>query len=274
LDYVQSGFLDGAQLTSLGELERLRLDITPGLTNELILFNHRRAPTDNPLVREALAYSFPYEEAIANTWLGQGTRAHSAVPATVWGHNPDGSAIGYDPAQAKKLLAQAGYPDGMELTLSLDPQQRIPGELWQAALAKIGVKLNLVEQEWTQRWDIQRNDPAAAPETYMLNWLPDVVGPYTYLFNLFHSEDAPMFNLGFYSDPVFDQLADKGNVLSGTDKKAAEEKFIAAQKMLNADNAAIFIQDLPDTHIVATDLEGFVNNPAYNNTVFWYEVRR
>ena len=108
----------------------------------------------------------------------------------------------------------------------------------------------------------------------MIAWPPDVVGPYTYLFNMFHGEDKPLFNLGFYNDPAFDKLADEGNVLSGTDRAAAAEKFIAAQRMLNKDAAAIFIQDLPDPHIVAADLQGFVNNPAYNNTVFWVEVRR
>ena len=69
LDYAFAGFLADAQLTSLAQLKTLRLDIAPGLTNELIFLNHRHAPIDNLLVRQALAYSFPYEEAIANTWL-------------------------------------------------------------------------------------------------------------------------------------------------------------------------------------------------------------
>ncbi|MFN8470459.1 MAG: hypothetical protein U0X20_33200, partial [Caldilineaceae bacterium] len=111
-------------------------------------------------------------------------------------------------------------------------------------------------------------------EAYMIAWPPDVVGPYTYLFNMFHGEDEPLFNLGFYDIPAFDALIEEGNVLSGTDRDAAAEKFIAAEHMLNEDNAAIFIQDLPDPHIVAADLKGFVNNAAYNNTVFWYEVTR
>lgn len=274
LDYAFSGFLADAQIAALDELEGLRLDVAPGLTNELIFLNHRRSPTDNPLVRQALAYSFPYEEAIANTWLGKGSRAYGAVPTTVWGHIPEEAAVGYDPEKAKALLAEAGYPDGLSLTFTFDGQQRVTAQLWQAALAKIGVELQLEESEWTMRWEKQRNDPAAAPEAYMIAWPPDVVGPYTYLFNMFHGENEPLFNLGFYNDPAFDQLIDEGNILSGTDRAAAAQKFIAAQRLLNEDAAAIFIQDIPDPHIVAADLQGFVNNPAYNNTVFWYEIRR
>ena len=274
IDYVPASFMNDAQVTALAQQPHLRLDITASLSNELILLNHRRAPTDNPLVREALAYSFPYDEVIANTWLGKGTQAHGAVPVAVWGHDPDAPAVRPDPAKARALLAEAGYTDGLELTFTFDTQQRVTAELWQAALAEIGVTLQLEEAEWMIRWENARSDPANAPQAYMISWLPDVVGPYTYLYNLFHSQEPTSFNLGFYSDPAFDALADEGNVLSGADRAAAAEKFIAAQRMLGAGFAAIFIQDLPDPHLVAADLQGVVNNPAYSNGVFWVEVRR
>lgn len=274
LDYVPAGFMNDAQVTALAQQPHLRLDVTSSLSNELIFLNHLRLPTNNPLVREALVCSFPTAAVIANTWLGKGAPAHGAVPASVWGHLPDAPAPPCDPAQAKALLAEAGYPDGLELTFTFDTQQRVTAELWQAALAEIGVTLTLEEAEWMIRWDKALADPANAPAAYMISWLPDVVGPYSFLYNLFHSEATSTFNLGFYSSPAFDALIEEGNKLSGADRAAASEKFIAAQRLLTEDSAAIFIQDLPDPHLVAADLEGYVNNPAYNNTVFWVEVRR
>ena len=274
IDYVSASFMNDAQVAALAQQDHLRLDMTPSLSNELVLFNHRRAPTDDPRVRAALAYSFPYDEVIANTWLGKGTQAHGAVPVAVWGHDPDAPAVRYDPAKAKALLAEAGYADGLELTFTFDTQQRVTAELWQAALAEIGVTLKLEESEWMIRWENARSDPANAPEAYMISWIPDVVGPYTYLYNLFHSQEPTSFNLGFYSDPAFDALVEEGNVLSGADRAAAAEKFIAAQRMLGAGFDAIFIQDLPDPHLVAADLQGYVNVPGYSNGVFWVEVTR
>jgi peptide/nickel transport system substrate-binding protein len=274
LDYAPAGLMNDAQVAGLARQDHLRLDVTVSLSNELIFLNHLRSPTNNPLVREALVCSFPYMAVIANTWLGKGAPAHGAVPAPVWGHLPDAPARPCDPAQAKTLLAEAGYPDGLELTFTFDTQQRVTAELWQAALAEIGVTLKLEEVEWMLRWEKARSDPANAPEAYMISWFPDVVGPYSYLYNLFHSQEPPTFNLGFYRNPVFDALIDEGNVLSGADRDAAAEKFIAAQRLLNDEFAAIFIQDLPDPHLVAADLAGLVNNPAYNNTVFWVGVRR
>jgi len=97
---------------------------------------------------------------------------------------------------------------------------------------------------------------------------------HTPLSNLFHSQEPTSFNLGFYSDPAFDALADEGNVLSGTDCAAAVEKFIAAQCLLGAGFDTIFIQNPPDPHLVAADLQGYVNVPGYSNGVFWVEVTR
>ena len=84
---------------------------------------------------------------------------HGAVPTSVWGHIPEETSVGYDPDKAKALLAQAGYPDGLTLSFTFDHQQHVTAELWQAALAKIGVDLQLVDVEWTQRWEKQRSDP-------------------------------------------------------------------------------------------------------------------
>ncbi len=57
-------------------------------------------------------------------------------------------------------------------------------------------------------------------------------------------------------------MAEEGNVLSGSDRAAAAEKFLAAQRMLGGGYGTTFIQDLPDLHLVATDLQGYVNVPG------------
>jgi peptide/nickel transport system substrate-binding protein len=273
LDFATINVLSAEQITALDSSEHLRMDVTPGGANELILLNHRRAPTDNPLVRQALAYSYPYEDVIAATYGGRGSRAHGAVPVTVWGHNPSASRYTFDLNKARTLLAAAGYEDGLELTFAYDPGQDVHAELWQAALAEIGVTLHLARADWAIRWETQKSDPVQAPHAYMLSWFPDVVGPYSYLFSMFHSEDSPVFNLGFYSDPAFDALIEEGNILSGSDRAAAGARFIAAEGLLAADAAAIFIQDVPDMHVIAEDLQGYVSNPAYTHVVFWYEVK-
>lgn len=274
LDLASSRSLGQEQMASLDAEERLVLDVSPGSLNSVLYLNQRRVPLDNPLVRQALAYSYPYDEVIANSNLGKGTRARGAVPVSVWGHNPGEAAYAYDPEKAAALFAQAGYGNGLEIEFSFDPTELPAAELWRAALAEIGVDLKLIPIDFGTRADTVRNDPENAAHINSIFWGPDALGPYTYLFNMFHSEEAPLFNLGYYSNPAFDALIDEANLLSGTDPDAAAALFAESQRILDEDAAGIFVQDFPNLIILDESLQGFVGNPGYNNAVFWYDIRR
>jgi peptide/nickel transport system substrate-binding protein len=50
--------------------------------------------------------------------------------------------------------------------------------------------------------------------------------------------------------------------------------FIEAQEMLLEDATGIFVLDVPDVHVIRSDITGYVNNPAYAHVVFWYDLRR
>ncbi len=91
---------------------------------------------------------------------------------------------------------------------------------------------------------------------------------------MFRIEEEPFFNLGYYGNTDFDNLIDEAEVLSGTDRAAAEAMFIQAQQLLLDDAAAIFVVDLPDIHVVRADVNGYVNNPAYPHVVFFHDLTR
>jgi peptide/nickel transport system substrate-binding protein len=251
---------------------------TPSFQNLLALLNNRKPPLDDLKVRQALAYSFPYEAVVENLYAGLGSRASGPIPVGMWGHNPDLAGYTFDLDKAAELLAEAGYPDGgLDLVYThvagdLDEQQI--GELWRAELAKIDVNLEVRGLAWEAQWDLAKANPEEAQDIFTFYWWPTYVTPYDFLFSLFHSEDEPFFNLSYYSRPEFDTLIDEANEISGTDIEQASEMFGQAQQMLIDDTAAIFIVDLPDIHVIRSDISGYVNNPAYPHVVFWYELRR
>lgn len=263
---------------ALSEVEGVTVDITPSFQNLLALLNHRKPPTDDPLVRQALAYSFPYDKVVENLYAGLGTQARGTIPAGMWGHDPGLTQYTYDLDKAAELLAEAGFPDGgFEVTYTyvagdLDEQQ--VGELWRAELAKLGVDLEVQGLQWEAQWDLAINNPEGAQDAFSFYWWPDYVTPYGFLFGMFHSEEEPFFNLGYYSNAEFDELIDMGNEVSGVDIDKATEMFIEAQEMLVEDAAAVFILDLPDVHVIRSDIQGYVNNPAYPHVVFWYDLSR
>ncbi len=274
LDFATQVNLLPEQMAALDAKAGVRLDVAPGVGNWMIFLNHRRTPTDDRRVRQALAYSFPYALVAANTLLGEGTIAHGAVPTSVWGHVPEPSPYVDDLGNTRALLAEAGYANGLAITFSYDPKQETLAELWRANLAEIGVTLTLEPADFPVRWDTARSAPDTAPHAFMLGWVPDVVDPYSYLFNMFHSEPQPLWNLGFYSDPAFDALIDGANRQSATDQEAAAAQYIRAQQMLDADAAAIYALEVPDLAVIAEDISGFISNPAYPHLAIWYDLRR
>lgn len=273
LDFASQIILAPEQMAALDAEPGLRLDVAPGVGNWVILLNHRRAPTDDVRVRQALAHSFPYAAVAANTLLGKGSLAHGAVPTSVWGH---AAAARYaeDLDKAQALLAEAGHADGLEIAFSYDPTEATPAELWQANLAEIGVNLVLEPADFPVRWEAAKSAPDAAPHAFMLAWSPDVVDPYSYLFNLFHTETVPLWNMGFCSDPAFDALIDAARRQSATDQETAAIQYVAAQTLLDDDAAAVFALDVPDLAVIAEDITGFVSNPAYPHLAVWYDLRR
>jgi len=252
--------------------------INPSFQNLLGLINMEKEPTNNKLVRQALSYAFPYQQFVEIVMLGQATQAYGPVPAGMWGFSEDLFQYSYDLDKARELLTDAGYPEGgFDLVMTYatgDLEEEQVGELWRAELAKLGINLEVRGMEWEAQWDLAMSDPLAAQDIFVMYWWPDYVTPYTYLFNMFHCEEEILFNDGYYCNPEFDDLIDRGNEFSATDREEAERLFIEAQEILIEEAAAMFFYDLPNDHELRSDIEGYADNPAYPHIVFVYKLTR
>jgi len=127
---------------------------------------------------------------------------------------------------------------------------------------------------WEAQWELGKSDAAAAQDIFVMYWWPTFITPYDYLFNLFHSEESPNFNLGYYANPDFDNKINDANELSGLDRAKSVAGFIEGQRMVIEDAAAVYMLDLPNVHVVRSDLKGYVDNPAYGHVPFAYEMSR
>ena len=251
------------------------LSVVRGLsmTNLFGLLNNARLSAD---AREALVLSFPYEDVVDNLYGGEATRAVGPIPQTIWGATTDLSLPQTDLNRAAELLAGAGVQD-LSLTYSYDVgevEQEQIGEVWKANLASIGVDLVLEPLTWDARWEIAQSDPGSAQDVFTMFWYPTYVTPTDFLYSLYRSEEAPFFNLGYYSNPEFDALLDAADATSGTDTDAASDMFRQAQQILIEDNAAVFMLDVPSVSVISADITGYTPNPAYSNVVRFHDLRR
>lgn len=250
----------------------------PAFQNLLGLFNTQKPPLDDPMVRQALSYSFPYDQFIQGVMGERATQAYGVVPAGMWGHSKDILQYNYDLDKARELLTEAGYPEGgfdllyTYATGDLDEQQA--GELWKAELAKLGINLEVQPMTWEAQWDLGKSDPQNAQDVFVMYWWPDYVSPVSFLWSMFHSEDETLFNLDYYNNPEYDALIEEADAVSGSDRAAAEGMFVEAQEILLEDAVSMFFYDLANTHLARSDIQGFVDNPAYPHVVFVYDLSR
>ena len=144
-----------ADLPGIRADANLQLLDQSGLNIGYLSFNTQKKPFDDKRVRQALSMAIDRKAILDAVYLGAGQPAKNLIPPTVWSYNDSIQPLPYDPAAAKKLLAEAGFPDGFETDLwampvqrPYNPDARRIGELMQADLARIGVKARIVSYEW------------------------------------------------------------------------------------------------------------------------------
>jgi peptide/nickel transport system substrate-binding protein len=157
--------------------------------------NAKTPPFNNVKVRQAVAYAVPYQKIMDAVMFGLANPLHGGASNTAsslaW---PQPHGYGTDIAKAKALLAEAGYPNGFETTLSFDLGFAVIGEpmciLIQESLAQIGIKttINKVPGANWRNELIKKQMPLIA--NFFSGWLDY---PEYFFFWCYHGQDA-VFN--------------------------------------------------------------------------------
>ena len=124
-----------------------------------IPINNNTAPLDNPLVRKAIGHAVDRQAIVDAVFYGLARVIQGGVvPEWSWGHVPDLKVFstGADPEKAKKLLAEAGYPDGFDISFKVGtewPRLLAMAPLIQANLAAVGINAEISTMGTTQWLD-------------------------------------------------------------------------------------------------------------------------
>lgn len=128
------------------------------LTN--LHINTKMAPFDNIKVRQALAYAMRPENVVQLRGPEFVKVAGSVIPSNNLGYTADSGKVSYDPEKAKALLAEAGYPDGIDIKMisSQLPSFEQAGLVLQATLEESGFRLQLEPVEHSAWHQMIRKD--------------------------------------------------------------------------------------------------------------------
>ncbi len=195
-------------------------------------------PFKDRRVRQAFYQAIDVEAIKSRVMRNASTPTALMIGPGVRGFQADmNKRLPHDVEAAKKLLAEAGYPNGFELGMNCPNDRYVnDGTICQAVaanLARIGVKVNLqTESKATYFPKILRRDTSF----YMLGWTPSTTDAHDAMYNLMLTptdKGQGQFNLGWYSNPKFDELALK--IQSETDDKKRNEYIREAFKIHQED---------------------------------------
>ncbi len=228
------------------------LDVSPQLATYYYQFNTTRPPFNDARVRKALNLALD-KDIIADKVLGQGQRPAWLISQPDIGgvklQNPDYASWPMDKriAEAKKLLAEAGFNDSHPLSFNLlyntsESHQRIAiaaSSMWKKNL---GVEAKLQNQEWKTMLDTMHTHNFDAVR---YAWIADYDDAATFL-NNFRTGDSQ--NTTQYSNPDYDRA-----LVNAAKSKTAEERgkfYQQAEDLLGRDVPAIPVYHYVRTHLV------------------------
>jgi peptide/nickel transport system substrate-binding protein len=134
------------------------------LTNlvTVYLINAQKGPLANAKVRQALNYAVDKDKIIKELYKGYAIPIGSGIPNTDFGYNPAIKPYPYDPARARKLLAEAGYASGVDIDIQsgngIHLNDRQLTEAVAAMLADVGVRARVGVLEPAQRSQLLRTN--------------------------------------------------------------------------------------------------------------------
>jgi oligopeptide transport system substrate-binding protein len=227
-----------SELTNKG----IYLEITPGLDVTYTAFNFEIKLFHNKKLRQAM--SLAVDEAKVNELFQNNTafEAQSIVPPGIPGNAPNykNPNRGLKLEEAKKLLAEAGYPGGKGLPeikydISDSTTSRQMAEFFQKQMEQIGIKLKIIASPWPE---FNAKIKTRKVEVYGLAWMADYPDAENFLQLFYGPNKSPGANGSNYDDPTFNKEFEVAVVLQDSpDRTARYEKL---NKTLAEDAIAIF----------------------------------
>ena len=162
----------------------LKLSTGSNTTEITVGLNGREEPFNNPLVRQAISHAIDKNVIVEGANFGFGT-AIGTFASPIEPYFVDVNPYPYNPEEARRLLEEAGYADGLEVRFELpEPYniERRAGEVIAQQLSEVGVTVNLSVVEWT-------------------TWLERIYTNHDYDMTIIgHSEPR---DIGVYADPTY-----------------------------------------------------------------------
>ena len=258
----------------------LRKDLTvmpsPGL--QYIGFSSQVFPTNDPLVRKALAAAIDRQSIINDVLMTPWrVEATGVIPPELPGYQGSAAGYSYDPAQAQDFLTQAGFPGGTgfpDLNLIAVPSnapvlEQVAAQ-WESVL---GINVNIDYYSPGERFSILsscRETPATcAYNGYMWGWAVDYPDAYNFLNDLFHPDGS--YNFTQWDNAAYRNLLDLA--VSELDPTQRILDLQLAQDILVGQDVAIApLYHIDGALVIRPGIFPYYSPAYFSNLAYWSNV--
>ena len=253
-------------LKAMEKHPKIKLAKLEGMNVGYLAMNVQRKPLDNKLVREAIHYALNRDSYIDAIYQGHAVVAKNPIPPTIWSYRTKSQKIAHNIKKAKDLMKKAGFANGYPKELTLwtlpvsrpyNPNGKKMGEMMQADLAKIGIKVKLVTYEWGTYLKKSRE---GIHDFIQLGWTGDNGDPDNFLDYLLscHSIKSGQ-NLARWCNNQFSNLTGKAKKI--LDTKQRTKLYGNAQKVFKQDLPWVPIAHSINYRAMAKNVKGYVMDP-------------
>jgi oligopeptide transport system substrate-binding protein len=234
----------------------------PGGCVAYLGFNAAAPPFNRTLVRRAFAAALDREELVRGVLGGAGVPADQLVPAGLPGHFEGLRPQRYDVAQARRWLAEAGFPDGqgfpeVRLTYAADDRNQPRIEALIAQLRRsLGVTL-VPDPVEPRAFAVMLRTPERAPAAYVFGWCQDYPDPRSWYNAAFHSATAAGHT--GWTDAEFDRLTREAD--GEADRSRRSDLYRRAAQILNDAAPVVFLYHSATARLVKPYVSGLLPNP-------------
>ena len=222
------------------------------------LVNTDRPPVDNVLVRRALSYALDRDTLTRTVLQDTAIPAYSITPPDTLGYNPP-QLFDYDPAKARELLAEAGYPNGegwpgLEIIYNTqEAHRKIAVAVQQMWKRELNIDITISNQEWK----VYLNSVSQREfQVARRGWIGDYVDANNFL-DLFIT-DGGNNNTGYASDEFDDIILNLAPKAKTRDERYG--LFYKAETMMMNEMPIIPIYTYTSKHLIHPSVEGIYPN--------------
>ncbi len=234
----------------------------PGSCTFYVGFNNKVAPFDKPQVRRAFSAALDRNEFVNNILGGIGEPADQFVPPRFPGHYDDLRGQKLDAAQAKRLLADAGFPEGrgfpeVKFTYASNARNKTRVEAlidqFQRTL-NVSLRADPVE---SRAYTALLKAQETTPPIFLLGWCQDYADPQNWYTTVFHSK-ATVSHTG-WANAEFDRLTEQAD--AEPDRRRRDDLYKRAAQILLDEAPVAFLYYSVVSRLVKPYVVGLPQNP-------------